>query len=124
MEIRSSWAGHLRRRLALIEVMPELSFSVSQRRGLRSLKEALPWIIDRMESGAPLNRDEQERLREARRFSMNAIGEHDFAKAQGIDLIHAARALAKANRSVVEAEANLKLTFERTDWSPSQTPCT
>lgn len=110
---KAEWIECLTRQRMLLKIIPELSFGVTPRIGFRSLLKIMPWVVKTLESDTVLDRNDQYTLREARRFAMNAIGEHDLAKAQGIDILHAARTLARAKEAVADAEADMQLTIQR-----------
>lgn len=111
--IIAGWIERLTRQNMLLRLIPELSFSVSSRRGFRSLLDTLPNVREILSADALPDRDAQEVLREAHRYAMNAIGEHDPAKAEGIDILHATRVLARAREALADAQTDMDLTIKR-----------
>lgn len=107
------WIERLTRQGMLLRLIPELSFSVSQRHGFRSLLENLPRVREILSADALPDRQAQDVLREAHRYAKNAIGEHDQARAEGIDVLHAAKVLAHAKEALADAHANMDLTIRR-----------
>jgi hypothetical protein len=111
--IIAGWIERLTRQGMLLRLIPELSFSTSPRRGFRSLLDSLPRVGEILSTDVLPDRDAQETLREAHRYAKNAIGEHDQARAEGIDILHAAKVLARAKEALADAHMDMDLTIRR-----------